>query len=144
MHRTERRYLIRYFLKWTTSRRLTVLETGGGLDPVALFIGQGGRMLAGSGWDRVRWRAWKRMWVELAASAGFREGSCRTYRHATSSFCTYVDATVAAAQDASLAREVPDLHHAVRAWIRLLPAGNPAGSRRPHEFTGRLRSHLIW
>ncbi|MGW0556763.1 tyrosine-type recombinase/integrase [Streptomyces sp. NPDC002926] len=42
-------------------RRITVLETGGGLDPLALFIGQGGRMLTGSGWDRIRWRAWKRM-----------------------------------------------------------------------------------
>jgi hypothetical protein len=78
-------------------------------------------------------------WVELAASAGFREGSCRTYRHAISRFCTHVDATVAAAQDASLAREMPDLHHAVTEWIRLLPAGYPEGSRRPHELAGRLR-----
>lgn len=78
-------------------------------------------------------------WVELAASAGFREGSCRTYRHAISSFCTHVDATVAAAQDASLAREMPDLHHVVTEWIRLLPAGYPARSRRPHELAGRLR-----
>lgn len=42
-------------------RRMAVLETGGGLDPLALFIGQGGRMLTGSGWDRIRWRAWGRM-----------------------------------------------------------------------------------
>ncbi|MGI5518791.1 hypothetical protein [Streptomyces sp. CA-106131] len=42
-------------------RRIAVLETGGGLDPLALFIGQGGRMLTGSGWDRIRWRAWDRM-----------------------------------------------------------------------------------
>ncbi|MFI2206634.1 hypothetical protein ACH47Z_39060 [Streptomyces sp. NPDC020192] len=42
-------------------RRITVLETGGGLDPLALFIGQGGRMLTGSGRDRIRWRAWKWM-----------------------------------------------------------------------------------
>ncbi|MFC9682821.1 hypothetical protein [Streptomyces sp. NPDC056948] len=78
-------------------------------------------------------------WVELAASAGFREGSCRTYRRAISSFCTHVDATVAAAQDASLAREMPDLHYAVTEWIRLLPAGYPAGSRHPHALAGRLR-----
>lgn len=78
-------------------------------------------------------------WVELAASTGFREGSCRTYRHATSSFCTHVDATVAAAQDASLAREMPDLHHAVTEWNRLLPAHYSVGSRHPHALAGRLR-----
>ncbi|WP_406399631.1 site-specific integrase [Streptomyces sp. NBC_00879] len=51
-------------------RRLTVLETGDGLDPLALFIGQGGRMLTFSGWDRVRWRAWDRMkeWAAHAAA----------------------------------------------------------------------------
>jgi site-specific recombinase XerD len=42
-------------------RRITIMETGDGLDPLALFIGQGGRMLTFSGWDRVRWRAWARM-----------------------------------------------------------------------------------
>ncbi|MFZ3500348.1 tyrosine-type recombinase/integrase [Streptomyces sp. 5.8] len=42
-------------------RRITVMETGDGLDPLALFIGQGGRMLTFSGWDRIRWRAWERM-----------------------------------------------------------------------------------
>lgn len=42
-------------------RRISVLETGGGLDPLALLIGQGGRMLTGSGWDCIRRRAWKRM-----------------------------------------------------------------------------------
>lgn len=47
-------------------RRVTVMETGDGLDPLALFVGQGGRMLTLSGWDRVRWRAWDRMksWAE--------------------------------------------------------------------------------
>jgi hypothetical protein len=40
---------------------------------------------------------------------GLREGSCRTYRHAISGFCTHIDATDAAAQDASMVREVPDL-----------------------------------
>ncbi|MFJ5850446.1 MULTISPECIES: site-specific integrase [unclassified Streptomyces] len=44
-------------------RRITVLETGGGLEPLALFIGQGGKMLTASGWDRVRWRAWDRLKV---------------------------------------------------------------------------------
>ena len=38
-------------------RRLAVLETGNGLDPLALFVGTGGRMLTASGWDRVRWAA---------------------------------------------------------------------------------------
>ncbi|KUN57219.1 hypothetical protein AQJ46_48495 [Streptomyces canus] len=42
-------------------RRITVLETGGGLEPLALFLGRGGKMLTFSGWDRVRWRAWERM-----------------------------------------------------------------------------------
>lgn len=42
-------------------RRVTVLETGDGLDPLAVFVGQGGLMLTLSAWDRVRWRAWERM-----------------------------------------------------------------------------------
>lgn len=42
-------------------RRITVMETGDGLDPLAVFIGWGGLMLTLSGWDRVRWRAWDRM-----------------------------------------------------------------------------------
>ncbi|MFJ6372628.1 site-specific integrase [Streptomyces virginiae] len=42
-------------------RRITVTETGGGLDPMAVFVGQGGQMLTSSGWDRVRWQAWERM-----------------------------------------------------------------------------------
>jgi integrase len=42
-------------------RAVTVLETGDGLEPLALFVGRGGRMLSFSGWDRVRWRAWDRM-----------------------------------------------------------------------------------
>ncbi|MFF3468013.1 site-specific integrase [Streptomyces sp. NPDC002619] len=42
-------------------RRITVLETGDGLDPLAVFLGQSGAMLSFSGWDRVRWRAWERM-----------------------------------------------------------------------------------
>ncbi|MFD7337805.1 site-specific integrase [Streptomyces violascens] len=42
-------------------RQITMLETGDGLNPLAVFIGRGGRMLTPSGWDRVRWRAWDRM-----------------------------------------------------------------------------------
>ncbi|MET7710373.1 site-specific integrase [Micromonospora sp. NPDC005413] len=42
-------------------RRIAVRETGDGLDPLALFVGTGGRMLTASGWDRVRWAAWNRM-----------------------------------------------------------------------------------
>jgi integrase len=41
-------------------RRIAVRETGDGLDPLALFVGTGGRMLTASGWDRVRWAAWNR------------------------------------------------------------------------------------
>ncbi|WP_433317930.1 tyrosine-type recombinase/integrase [Micromonospora chersina] len=49
-------------------RRMAVRETGDGLDPLALFIGPGGRMLTTSGWDRARWAAWKRM--KTAAATG--------------------------------------------------------------------------
>ncbi|MFH8402385.1 site-specific integrase [Streptomyces anulatus] len=42
-------------------RRLCVKETGDGLEPLALFLGRGGRMPTFSGWDRARWRAWDRM-----------------------------------------------------------------------------------
>ncbi|MGW2800786.1 tyrosine-type recombinase/integrase [Streptomyces sp. NPDC001269] len=42
-------------------RRITVMETGDGLDPLSLFVGRGGKMLSLSGWDRVRWRAWDRL-----------------------------------------------------------------------------------
>ncbi|MET9881466.1 site-specific integrase [Actinacidiphila glaucinigra] len=47
-------------------RRLCVRETGDGLEPLALFLGRGGRMPTFSGWDRARWRAWSRM-KELTA-----------------------------------------------------------------------------
>jgi integrase len=42
-------------------RAIAVRDTDGYLDPLAVFIGRGGRMLSPSGWDRVRWRAWDRM-----------------------------------------------------------------------------------
>jgi site-specific recombinase XerD len=46
-------------------RRLCVMETGDGLEPMAVFLGRGGLMPTFSGWDRARWRAWDRM-KELA------------------------------------------------------------------------------
>lgn len=49
-------------------RRIAVRETGDGLDPLALFIGAGGRMLTASGWDRVRWTAWERMTARATGS----------------------------------------------------------------------------
>lgn len=42
-------------------RRNTVLDTGEGLEPLAVFLGSGGRMLLSSSWDKVRWLAWRRM-----------------------------------------------------------------------------------
>ncbi|GAQ54902.1 tyrosine-type recombinase/integrase [Streptomyces acidiscabies] len=42
-------------------RRITVLDTGERLEPLALFVGQGGRMLQPSSWDKIRWHAWDRM-----------------------------------------------------------------------------------
>jgi integrase len=42
-------------------RRNTVLDTGDGLEPLAVFLGNGGRMLLPSSWDKIRWRAWTRM-----------------------------------------------------------------------------------
>ncbi|MBC9005441.1 tyrosine-type recombinase/integrase [Micromonospora aurantiaca (nom. illeg.)] len=58
-------------------RRLAVLETGDGLDPLALFVGTGGRMLTASGWDRVRWAAWDRMRAQAGdGQAGLLPGRC--------------------------------------------------------------------
>ena len=42
-------------------RAIAVQDTDGYLDPLAVFIRRGGRMLTPSGWDRVRWRACDRM-----------------------------------------------------------------------------------
>jgi len=44
-----------------TLRRITVLDTGNGLEPLALFVGAGGRMLLPSSWDKARWAAWRRL-----------------------------------------------------------------------------------
>jgi integrase len=42
-------------------RRNTMLDTGEGLEPLAVFLGRGGRMLLSSSWDKIRWGAWTRM-----------------------------------------------------------------------------------
>lgn len=42
-------------------RRITVRETDGGLESLAVFIGHGGQMLGASAWYRIRCDAWKRM-----------------------------------------------------------------------------------
>jgi site-specific recombinase XerD len=42
-------------------RRITVRECPGGLEAMALFVGQGGLMLTASSWDRIRRHAWDRM-----------------------------------------------------------------------------------
>ena len=42
-------------------RRITVADTEGGLEPLAVFIGHGGRMLGPSSWYRIRCEAWDRM-----------------------------------------------------------------------------------
>ncbi|MFI5895670.1 tyrosine-type recombinase/integrase [Actinoplanes sp. NPDC051513] len=60
-------------------RRIAVRETGDGLDPLALFIGAGGRMLTASGWDRVRWAAWERMKARAAGAAHVLPRRCWVY-----------------------------------------------------------------
>jgi integrase len=42
-------------------RRITVLDTGDRLEPLAVFVGAGGWMPHPSTWDKIRWRAWNRM-----------------------------------------------------------------------------------
>lgn len=42
-------------------RRITVRETDGGLEALAVFLGHGGLMLGPSSWDRIRLDAWRRM-----------------------------------------------------------------------------------
>jgi hypothetical protein len=42
-------------------RRIAVTGTEGGLEPRAVFIGHGGRMLGPSSWYRIRCEAWNRM-----------------------------------------------------------------------------------
>lgn len=45
----------------TALRRITVRECIGGLEALAVFVGQGGTMLSNSSWDRIRRHAWDRM-----------------------------------------------------------------------------------
>lgn len=47
-------------------RRITVRETDGELEPLAVFIGRGGRMLGASAWYRIRCDAWARMRAHAA------------------------------------------------------------------------------
>ncbi len=42
-------------------RRITVRETGAGLEALAVFLGHGGLMLGPSSWDRIRLDAWRRI-----------------------------------------------------------------------------------
>ena len=42
-------------------RRITMRETGTGLEPLAVFSGHGGWMLGPSAWHRIRCEAWERM-----------------------------------------------------------------------------------
>jgi hypothetical protein len=42
-------------------RRITMRETGTGLEPLAVFSGHGGWMLGPSAWYRIRCEAWERM-----------------------------------------------------------------------------------
>lgn len=42
-------------------RRITVRETEGGLESLAVFVGHGGQMLGSSAWYRIRCEAWERM-----------------------------------------------------------------------------------
>jgi integrase len=42
-------------------RRITVQEIEGGLEPLAVFVGHGGKMLGSSSWYRIRCEAWQRM-----------------------------------------------------------------------------------
>ena len=42
-------------------RRITVQDTGSGLESLAVFVGHGGLMLGASAWFRIRCDAWERM-----------------------------------------------------------------------------------
>ncbi|WP_410598071.1 tyrosine-type recombinase/integrase [Amycolatopsis sp. lyj-23] len=47
-------------------RAITVMDTGDGLEPLAVFVGLGGTMPHPSTWDKIRWRAWERMRLHAA------------------------------------------------------------------------------
>jgi integrase len=59
-----RTFVISAMAPWL--RRLTVRETKGGLEALAVFLGHGGLMLGPSSWDRVRLDAWRRMRAHAA------------------------------------------------------------------------------
>lgn len=69
----------------------------------------------------------------------FKVGHVRNFRNTVHLFCSFVDKHAGRAEEASLGREVPDLHHAVTEWIRTLPTGFKEGSRSPAWHAGRLR-----
>lgn len=50
-------------------RKITVMDTGTGLEPLAVFVGLGGMMPHPSTWDKIRWRAWERMRAHAAHPA---------------------------------------------------------------------------
>jgi integrase len=50
-------------------RKVTVMDTGDRLEPLAVFVGPGGTMPHPSTWDKIRWRAWERMRLHAAHSA---------------------------------------------------------------------------
>ncbi|PKV90295.1 hypothetical protein ATK30_1039 [Amycolatopsis echigonensis] len=79
-------------------------------------------------------------WVEYVEAAGLAAGSVQSYRQAIASFCACVDNRFgAAAPDASLEKDEPDLARAVAAWERWLPSNFPEGSTRPSILAGAIR-----
>ncbi|MFI7681006.1 tyrosine-type recombinase/integrase [Actinophytocola sp. NPDC049390] len=50
-------------------RKVTVMDTGDRLEPLAVFVGPGGTMPHPSTWDKIRWRAWERMRLHATDSA---------------------------------------------------------------------------
>lgn len=79
-------------------------------------------------------------WVELAATSGMGVATMRCYRRAIVNFCEHVDATVAGAAEASLARAAPDLLPVILDWTRQLLARMRPGSTEPAHQAGRLRT----
>jgi site-specific recombinase XerC len=54
-------------------RRISVLDAGRGLEPMALFVGRGGRMLTKQRWEQVFTAAWTRTVQVLAGNEGSME-----------------------------------------------------------------------
>jgi hypothetical protein len=78
-------------------------------------------------------------WKELCETSEYSYAACRRYRRALIDFCTFVDQTVAHADQAALSSASPDLVHAVTEWTRGLPARHTAGSREPGHHANSLR-----